>query len=80
MLREVEPLCFLFFGHTNAYEKVRDLQENQRADHGDAPSDQHSDELVSKLCRVSLNQANRHNIALAVMKDGVDGRRSKYSG
>src|SRR6266516_4758760 len=60
---EIEAFGLFFLRHAQADQNVADFENDQRADERDEPGDCESDDLIDYLGAVSIDQAERDDIA-----------------
>ena len=73
MLRQVQPLYFLFFGDTQTDQKIGQLQKHRCADNRQAPGDRDADQLIHELMRISVQHPNTQGPSGRVVKDRIHG-------
>jgi hypothetical protein len=68
VLRDVQTFDLFRFCHAHASNHIRYFQQNDGSDQSEAPSNQHTDELVAELAPVSVESADW----FARAEDGID--------
>jgi hypothetical protein len=80
VLRQVQPLKFVFARNTHPYKEIGHFQHRECSPNRQTPGDQYTHELIENLARISVENSQRQGVALSIMENRIDHRKGENSG